>query len=114
MSAAATLQRVIGRALAAAACDLSVTSLPEPSDLTGVSCQARAINNTGQVAGICVDTSGNGHLVQWQNGTVTDLGSVGSIGTLSDLEAVSMNSSGQIVGRAATGTAFVVQQRHDH
>lgn len=29
----------------------TITSLPEPSDLTGASCQARAINNTGQPKG---------------------------------------------------------------
>ena len=40
----------------------------------------------------------------WQNGTVTDLGVIGNIGTLSNLEAMSMNNNGQIVGWTAVGT----------
>ena len=63
----------------------TITSLPESSNLSGAPCQARAINNTGQIAGMCVDASGNGHLVLWHNGTVTDLGTIGNIGDLSNL-----------------------------
>src|SRR5260370_12599236 len=44
----------------------------------------------------------------WQNGTVTDLGTIGNIGTLSDLEAMSMNNNGQIAGwTAVTTTGFL-------
>jgi probable HAF family extracellular repeat protein len=72
----------------------AITSLPE-SGFTG--CQARAINNTGQIAGMCTDTSGNTHLVLWQNGTITDLG------TLAGVESVAINSNGQIAGTVFTG-----------
>lgn len=85
----------------------AITSLPEPGDFTASGCQARAINNSGQIAGICADANGNGHLVLWRNGTITDLGSVGSIGDLANVEALSMNNNGQIAGWAATGAAFV-------
>lgn len=80
----------------------TITSLPEPTSFTVAACEARAINNNGQIAGMCTDTSGNGHLVMWQNGTVTDLGTIGNIGDISNLEALSMNSNGQIAGSAAT------------
>jgi probable HAF family extracellular repeat protein len=81
----------------------TITSLPEPSDLTGASCEARAINNTGQIAGMCTDASGNAHLVMWRNGTVTDLGTI-LHDDLADLEALSMNNNGQIVGWTAQST----------
>jgi probable HAF family extracellular repeat protein len=84
----------------------TITSLPEPGDFTASGCQARGISNTGQIGGICADANGNGHLVLWHNGTVTDLGSVGSIGDLANIEFMSMSNNGQIVGWAATGTAF--------
>jgi probable HAF family extracellular repeat protein len=58
----------------------TITALPEPGDFAPSGCQARGITNTGQIAGICADANGNGHLVRWNNGMVTDLGSVGSIG----------------------------------
>ena len=85
----------------------TVTALPEPTDFTTSGCEARGIDNNGQIAGICADANGNGHLVLWSNGTVTDLGSVGSIGGVEDIESMSMSSNGQIAGWAATGTAFV-------
>ncbi len=85
----------------------TITSLPEPSNFAASGCEARAITNTGQIAGICADANGNGDLVLWSNGTVADLGSVGSIGDLANVEALSMNNNGQIAGSAATGTAFV-------
>jgi len=82
----------------------TITSLPEPGNFAAAACQARAINNNGQIAGTCTDTDGNGYLVMWQNGTVTDLGTIGNIGTISDLEALSMNNNGQIVGWTAVST----------
>jgi probable HAF family extracellular repeat protein len=85
----------------------SITALPEPSDFTTSGCEARGISSSGQIAGICADTNGNGHLVLWSSGTVTDLGSVGSIGGVEDIESMSVSSNGQIAGWAATGTAFV-------
>jgi probable HAF family extracellular repeat protein len=86
----------------------TIISLPEPSDFTVAGCQARVINNNGQIAGLCTDTNGNGYLVMWHNGTVTDLGTIGNIGTLSDLEALAMNNNGQIAGwTAVTTTGFL-------
>ena len=49
----------------------TVTGLPEPSFASA--CEARGINSTGQIAGICQDANGNGYLVSWSNGTVTGL-----------------------------------------
>jgi probable HAF family extracellular repeat protein len=85
----------------------TATALPEPSDFTPSGCEARGIDNNGQIAGICADANGNGHLVLWSNGTVTDLGSVGSIGGVADIESMSLSSNGEIAGWAASGTAFV-------
>jgi probable HAF family extracellular repeat protein len=85
----------------------TITSLPEPSNFTVSGCVARAINNNGQIAGMCADTNRNGHLVLWSNGMVSDLGSVGNIGGVENVENMSMNNNGQIVGWAATGAAFV-------
>jgi len=84
----------------------TITSLPEPGDFIASGCQARGISNTGQIGGICADANGNGHLVLWSGSTVTDLGSVGSIGDLANIESMSMSNNGQIAGWAATGTAF--------
>lgn len=85
----------------------TITALPEPTDFTAAGCQARGITNTGEIGGICADANGNGHLVLWSNGTVTDLGSVGSISGVENIESMSMSNNGQMAGWAATGTAFV-------
>lgn len=66
----------------------TITSLPERSFTGSFGCEAGAINSNGQLAGICLDTNGYGHLVLWGNGTVTDLG-----GFL----ATAINDNGQIV-----------------
>jgi probable HAF family extracellular repeat protein len=50
----------------------TVTALPEPGDFTASGCAAEGINDNGQIAGICADANGNGHLVLWSNGTITD------------------------------------------
>jgi probable HAF family extracellular repeat protein len=81
----------------------TVTSLPQPGFTGGSGCEAGAINNTGQIAGDCADTSGNDHLVLWQNGAVTDLGVLGTPGTTTFVKAVSINSTGQIAGTVLTG-----------
>ena len=47
---------------------------------------------------MCQDTNGNGHLVLWHNGTITDLGSIGNIGIDGlDYLALALNNNGQIV-----------------
>lgn len=81
----------------------TVTSLPQPGFTGGVGCAASAINNTGQIAGTCADTTGTAHLVLWHNGTVTDLGTLGTPGSLTFARAISINSNGQIAGTMSTG-----------
>jgi probable HAF family extracellular repeat protein len=81
----------------------TITALPEPSFAGGAGCQADAINNTGQIAGACLDTSGNAHLMLWHNGTVTDLGTLGTPGSATFTQAVSINNNGQIAGTVFTG-----------
>lgn len=65
----------------------------------GGSSDASGINNSGQVVGI-YDTASNStpHGFLWQNGTMSDLGTLGG----STSYAVRINQSGQIVGYAAT------------
>jgi probable HAF family extracellular repeat protein len=79
----------------------TMTSLPEPSDLTTPSCTPSAINNNGQIVGSCRVASGNEHAVLWQNGTVTTLGTLGG---LQATAAIAINNNGQIVGWGTTST----------
>jgi probable HAF family extracellular repeat protein len=77
----------------------TMTSLPVPSDLT--SCEATAIDNTGQIIGACRDASGNDHAVRWQNGTVTALGTLGGLQVTA---VTAINDNGQIAGSGTTST----------
>jgi probable HAF family extracellular repeat protein len=79
----------------------TMTSLPEPSGLTAPSCQAGAINNSGQIIGYCSNAGSNGHPVLWQNGTVTTLGTLGGL-QVTDLTGI--NNNGQIAGWGTTST----------
>ncbi len=62
---------------------------------------AKAINNSGQVAGWSDITYGNQHAVEWNNGTITDLGSLGG----NFASANGINNAGQVVGEANTPTS---------
>ena len=77
------------------------TELPDLSsyDQGGYSSPSR-INNEHQIVGTSYDTNGDTRAVLWQNGTITDLGTLG--GPLAAAEAI--NGKGQIVGWAATNT----------
>jgi probable HAF family extracellular repeat protein len=84
----------------------TVSGLPDPSFTGNSGCAAYAINNNGQIAGACYDTSNNVHLVLWDNGAVTDLGIVATAGSYVPLvKAVSINGSGQMAGWVFDGGA---------
>jgi len=81
----------------------TVTQLPLPSFAAAsraVGCSATAINNSGVVLGWCDDANSDAHAVIWQNGTPTDLGTLGG----PQAEAAGINNLGQVVGFAQTST----------
>ena len=81
----------------------TVTQLPLPSFAAAsraVGCSATAINNSGVVLGWCDDANSDAHAVIWQNGTPTDLGTLGG----PQSEAAGINNLGQVVGFAQTST----------
>ena len=75
----------------------SMVSLPT---LGGTACSAFGINNGGQIVGTCTtDNSSVPHLVRWENGAITDLGTNG-------LSPRGINDDGQIVGDKYYGGTF--------
>jgi probable HAF family extracellular repeat protein len=61
-----------------------------------------ALNDHDQVIGETPSTSGAAHAMLWQNGTTTDLGSIGDTASW----ATGINESGVVVGYAATNLGF--------
>jgi probable HAF family extracellular repeat protein len=59
---------------------------------------AGGINNAGQVAGMYATPSGAFHAALWQNGVITDLGTLGGTGS----SASGINNAGQVVGSSTT------------
>ena len=84
----------------------AITNLPVPSFVGNPGCHGRAINNNGQIAGVCWDTSDSAHLVRWAGGAVSDLATLAP-GTISPVEALSINNNGQIAGYVGGGDGFL-------
>lgn len=63
---------------------------------------AFAINDTGQIVGKSVTTTGVTHAFLWSNGSMTDLGTLGGANSY----ALGINSFGQAVGLSDNGGAF--------
>jgi|GEM_PF-1368429 len=63
---------------------------------------AADINDTGQVVGGAQDFSGNYRPFRWQNGTMSDLGTLGGDSVRPDHRAQAINNSGDIAGRSYT------------
>jgi probable HAF family extracellular repeat protein len=85
----------------------TITRLPEPGFVatSNLGCQVAGMNNNAQVVGNCWGydlslSSLYSHAVLWQNGTVTDLGTLGGLKST----AAAINNNGQIVGSAETST----------
>jgi probable HAF family extracellular repeat protein len=85
----------------------TITDLPEPGFVatSNLGCQADAINNNAQIAGTCWGYNSKlaslyADMVLWQNGTVTDLGTLGGARSA----ATAINNNGQITGWGTTST----------
>jgi len=88
----------------------TITDLPEPGFVatSNLGCQADAINNHTQVTGTCWGYNSKlaslyADLVLWQNGTVTDLGTLGGVRST----ATAINGNGQVTGWGTTSSGAV-------
>lgn len=61
---------------------------------------ASSINNSGEIAGAAISSSGQYHAFSWFSGVMTDLGTLGGVNST----AAQINSSGQIVGRSTVAS----------
>jgi probable HAF family extracellular repeat protein len=85
----------------------TLSQLPNPTTFPSKGCGVVAINNTSQVLGSCSDTSGNAHVVVWQNGTASDLGTFGPPPPYEGAAVIGFNNNGQVVGWHQTSTGAV-------
>jgi len=70
--------------------------------LGGLQSVATSINNSGQVVGGAQDMAGNFRPFLWQNGTMTDLGTLGGESVRPDSRAQAINNNGDIAGWSYT------------
>jgi probable HAF family extracellular repeat protein len=87
--------------------DGALTQLPNPTTFPAEGCGAVAINNISQVLGSCSDTSSNTHVVVWQHGTATDLGTVGPPPPYQGVSVNAFNNLDHVVGYHQTSTGAV-------
>jgi probable HAF family extracellular repeat protein len=76
----------------------TLSQLPNPTTFPSDGCGAGPINNNSQVLGGCSDTSSNTHVVVWQHGTATDLGTIGAGPPYEGNRVSAFNNLGQVVG----------------
>jgi probable HAF family extracellular repeat protein len=62
--------------------------------------RARGINDRGQIVGNSSLATGATHAFLWENGVITDLGTLGGANS----QALGINDRGQIVGSSLTAT----------
>ena len=84
--------------------DLGTLDSSDPANFS----EANAINDSGQVVGRSKNADGEVHAFLWQNGVMTDLGTLpgGPNVSQNDSNALSINKTGTIVGysSSANGT----------
>jgi probable HAF family extracellular repeat protein len=82
------------------------TTLPDLSSYGGGISGASGINNNRQIVGGSDNAQGYVHAVLWQNGTITDLGTLADpqIAPFAQSTAAAISSLGQVTGWAQTNT----------
>src|SRR5512136_1531284 len=77
---------------------LAQPTITDLGTLGGAWSEANGINDSGQIVGAGITSSGEMRAYLWKNGVVTDLGSLGGPVTY----AYTINHVGQIVGKSLT------------